>query len=87
MAYKITDDCVDCGGCAEICENKAIIETEDSTYIDPDRCTECVGIHSASLCIPVCAFRAIVLDPEHKETRDELLAKFKKLHPHETPRS
>ena len=87
MAYMITDDCVNCGGCPEICQNQAIIETEDSTYIDPDRCTECVGIHSSSLCVPTCAFAAIKPDPEHQETREELLAKFKKLHPHETPRS
>ena len=40
MAYKITNDCVACGTCAENCPMGAISEGE-IYKIDPDMCTEC----------------------------------------------
>lgn len=42
MAYKITDQCVACGTCAENCPMGAIEEKEAGKYvIDPEMCTEC----------------------------------------------
>ncbi len=87
MAYKITDLCTNCGGCAEICENGAILEEEDRTVIDPDRCTECVGIFKSQMCADVCSVNACAPDPERRETREELLAKWRRLHPAETPKT
>ncbi len=87
MAYKITDECINCGGCMEICQDRAIIETETTTVIDPSRCTECVGIFENQMCADVCAFDAVKPDPKHRETRDELLGKWQRLHPKETPRT
>lgn len=86
MAYKITDKCMNCGSCLEGCENKAIVEEEDRTYIDCTRCTECVGVYFSPMCVDLCSQGAPQPDLEHPETRDELLAKWKKMHPYETPR-
>lgn len=41
MAYKITDDCVACGVCADACPMEAIIPGDDKYSIDPDKCADC----------------------------------------------
>lgn len=41
MAYKISDDCVSCGACAEQCPVSAISEGEGKYVINPDLCVEC----------------------------------------------
>ena len=87
MAYKIIEDCINCGGCAEACENRAITDEETCSVIDPDKCTECVGIFPTPMCADVCPVDACKPDPEHQETREELLAKWQKLHPKETPKT
>lgn len=85
MPYKITDECIMCGTCEEECPNGAISEGEDTYVIDPERCTECVGAYEVSRCATNCAVGAIALDDDHKESRERLLEKWKKLHPGETP--
>lgn len=87
MAYKITDDCINCGGCAEACENRAITDEETCSVIDPSKCTECVGIFPTPMCADSCPVDACQPDPEHQETRGELLAKWRGLHPKETPKT
>ena len=85
MAYKITEECVSCGSCELECPNQAISEGEDTYVVDPDRCTECVGAYDSSKCAEICPVEALVPDPDHKETREQLLEKWRKLHPGETP--
>ena len=87
MAYKITDDCISCGACEAECPNNAISEGETTYVIDPGKCTECVGSHDSSQCAGICPVDACVPDPDHKETKEQLLAKWQKLHPGETPSS
>ena len=41
MAFVITDSCVKCGSCAEVCPMEAITEGEDKYVIDPDVCVSC----------------------------------------------
>lgn len=41
MAYKITDECVACGTCAEECPVGAISEGDGKYEIDADACLEC----------------------------------------------
>ncbi len=87
MAYKITEDCISCGACEPECPNQAIKEGDTIYVINPDRCTECVGSHASSRCAEVCPVDAPKPDPDRKESRDQLMAKWKKLHPGETPKS
>jgi ferredoxin len=79
MAYKITEECINCGACEPECPNQAISAGDERYVIDPDRCTECVGAFDQSQCASVCPTDACVPDPEHKETREELQAKYLKL--------
>lgn len=87
MAYKITDDCISCGACESECPNQAISEGDTIYKIDPDKCTECVGSNPSSKCAEVCPTDACVSDAAHKESKDQLLAKWKKIHPGETPKA
>ena len=87
MAYMITDDCINCGGCAEGCENHAITETDTCSMIDPAKCTECVGIYPTPLCADACPVDACQPDPQNRETREELMEKWRRLHPKETPKT
>ncbi len=41
MAYKISDECVSCGACAEACPVGAISEGDGKYVINPDLCVEC----------------------------------------------
>jgi ferredoxin len=85
MAYKITDDCISCGACEPECKNNAISAGENIYVITPDRCTECVGNHESPKCAEVCPVDACVPDPDRTESKEQLLEKWRKLHPGETP--
>lgn len=87
MAYKITEDCISCGACEPECPNQAITEGDTIYVINPDRCTECVGSHPSSRCAEVCPVDAPKKDDAHVESRDQLLEKWKKLHPGDTPKT
>ncbi len=86
MALMITDECINCGACVPECPNEAISEGEDIYVIDPAKCTECVGWYDEPQCVQVCPVDCIVEDPDHKETKEQLLEKFKKLHPDKEPK-
>jgi len=79
VAYKITQDCANCGVCEPECPNKAISEGSETYVIDPARCTECVGYYDEPQCAAVCPVDACVPDPEHRETKEQLLAKKERL--------
>lgn len=85
MAYKITDDCISCGACESECKNNAISEGESAYVIDADKCTECVGWFETPRCAEVCPVGAPMQDPDNSESKEQLLEKFKKLQPGETP--
>lgn len=85
MAYKITDECISCGACEAECKNNAISEGEELYVIDTDKCTECAGWFESPKCAEVCPVDAPVPDPDHQETHEQLLGKWRKLHPGETP--
>ena len=85
MAFKITDECIACGSCESECPNEAISEGPDKYVIDPNKCTECVGFYNTQQCLDVCPVEAPQKDPDHEETQEQLLAKFRKLHPGKEP--
>ena len=41
MAYKITDDCISCGACADACPVSCISEGDDKFVINADECISC----------------------------------------------
>ena len=41
MAYKISDECIGCGACAEECPVNAIVEGDGKYEINADECIEC----------------------------------------------
>lgn len=53
MAYKINDDCTNCGACEPECPVEAIKEKGNKRVIDPDACTDCGS------CESVCPVEAI----------------------------
>ncbi len=79
MALMIGDECIACDACREECPNEAIEENEPVYFIDPDRCTECVGYYDEPSCIAVCPVDCIVPDPNNVENTDELMFKYKQL--------
>jgi len=85
MAFKITDDCISCGACEAECMNKAISEGDSHFVIDPDKCTECIGNSPSPKCAEVCPVSAPISDSDHVESKDQLLEKWRKLHPGEVP--
>jgi len=85
VAYKINDECISCGACEPECPNQAITEGETIYVVDPAKCTECVGSHESSRCVEVCPVDSCELDPEHEESKEQLLEKWRALHPGETP--
>jgi len=54
MAYKVTDDCVNCGACEGDCPVAAITEQNDKRVIDADKCISCGS------CAASCPSEAIV---------------------------
>lgn len=41
MAYKINDECIMCGACADQCPVGAISEGDSKYEIDADACVDC----------------------------------------------
>ena len=79
MALKITDECINCDVCEPECPNDAIFQGEIIYEINPNLCTECVGHFDEPQCQQVCPVDCIPRDPDHKESAEMLLAKYKKL--------
>jgi ferredoxin len=52
----------------------------DVYYIVPDKCTECVGFHDEPQCAAVCPVDCCVDDPDHRESKEQLLAKKEFMH-------
>lgn len=54
MAYKITDECVNCGSCEADCPVEAISESGNTRVINADKCISC------GACAGTCPTAAIV---------------------------
>ncbi len=54
MAYKITDECIACGSCADQCPVEAIADAGEKFEINADTCLEC------GACADACPVGAIV---------------------------
>ena len=81
MALMITDECINCDVCEPECPNDAISMGAEIYQIDARRCTECVGHFDEPQCVQLCPAACIPLNPDLVETREQLHAKFLRLHP------
>ncbi len=60
MAVRITDVCISCDACLDECPTEAIVDDEDNPtgediyYVDPEKCSECVGDHDSPACQAAC---------------------------------
>jgi ferredoxin len=79
VALIITDQCINCDVCEPECPNDAISEGALYYDIDPNKCTECVGHFDTPQCQEVCPVECIILDANHIETKEALLAKYHKI--------
>ena len=82
MAMFIKEaDCISCGACEPECPNESISQADSVYVIDADKCTECVGAFDTAKCVEVCPVdECIIIDPNHTESREELEAKYQRLH-------
>ena len=81
MSMVIVEDCISCGACEPDCPNEAISQGDTIYVVAADKCTECVGAFDAPKCVELCPVEnCIVQDPNHSETREQLEAKYHKLH-------
>lgn len=79
MALLITDECINCDVCEPECPNEAISMGAQIYQIDPDKCTECVGHFDEPQCVQLCPVACIPVDPAHRESREQLWAKYQRL--------
>lgn len=54
--------------------------SNDFFYIVPDKCTECNGFHEKPQCALACPVDCCIVDPDHQETKEILLARQQSLH-------
>jgi len=76
MALLINDECIACDACREECPTEAIEEGDPIYVVDPDRCTECVGVYDEPACIGVCPVDSFIIDKDNVETIAELQFKY-----------
>jgi ferredoxin len=79
VAYKITDDCINCGACEPVCPNQAISMGDVHFDVNPERCTECTGYFDEAQCASVCPNESAIPDPDRRESKEVLLARKEKL--------
>jgi ferredoxin len=75
----ITDECINCDVCEPECPNAAISMGPEIYVIDPKKCTECVGHFNEPQCVQVCPVNCIPINPDYRETREQLLEKYQQL--------
>jgi ferredoxin len=81
MSMIILEECISCGACEPECPNEAISEGGSVYVVDAEKCTECVGAFDAPKCVEVCPVEGcIVVNPEAPESREQLEAKYARLH-------
>jgi len=76
MALYITDECINCDVCEPECPNDAIYPGVEVYEIEAALCTECVGHYDTPQCVEICPVECILPDPQHPESRAQLLDRY-----------
>ncbi len=79
MATLITEECIVCGACEDECPTQAIRLGDSIFVVDPERCTECLGVSETRKCDEACPVACCVIDPQRVEGQDALLARARAL--------
>lgn len=71
MAHVITDNCVMCGSCADVCPVTAIhtADTESQYFVNPDECIDC------GACEGACSTEAIMSADDLDEDQQHFIEK------------
>ena len=62
MPIRITQECVNCAACVDVCPNNGIRRGHSAYVINQDMCTECVGFFNEPQCVSVCPTDCCVTD-------------------------
>ena len=62
MALSITEACVNCWACVDVCPNTAIYEADPVFAIDSDKCTECLAEFPEAQCAAICPIECAIVD-------------------------
>ena len=62
MALQITQSCVNCWACVEVCPNQAIYQDVPHFLIDDMKCTECLGDHAEAQCAAICPVECAIVN-------------------------
>ena len=62
MALQITDACVNCWACVDVCPNEAILEDKPHFLIDDRKCSECLGDFAVPQCAAICPIEMAIVD-------------------------
>jgi ferredoxin len=88
MATKILEDlCIACDACLEGCPMNAITDGTDvgldnSYYIHPDKCNECVGWYNFAHCQSECPVEGCIIpDPDRIEEEGVLIKRALTMYP------
>ena len=79
MALLINNDCISCDACIDECPTDAIQENYPVYIIEPERCTECIGVYGEPQCISVCPVDCITTDSNNIESAAELNLKYDRI--------
>jgi ferredoxin len=62
MSLQITEACVNCWACVDVCPNDAIHEDKPHFVIHEDKCTECLGDHAEAQCAAICPIEMAIIN-------------------------
>ena len=62
MSYSITELCVNCHACMDVCPSRAISQGEAQFMIAAKACTHCEGNHADAQCASICPVEGAILN-------------------------
>lgn len=62
MALQITDSCVNCWACVDVCPSDAIYVDKQRFLINARKCTECLGDYADPQCASICPVEMAIVD-------------------------
>lgn len=62
MSLQITDACVNCWACVDVCPNDAIYEEKPHFLVDEGKCTECLGDDAEAQCAAICPIECAIVN-------------------------